>query len=107
VKQTARPAERPGSGGNVTVMLRGAYRDFAGVSRATVEAQTVREALDRVSELYPALRERIRDEHGQLREHMNVFANEEEISRLAGEATPLREGDVVHIIPAVSGGGFL
>jgi molybdopterin synthase sulfur carrier subunit len=86
-------------------MMRGAFRDFAGAGRATVEASSVGEALDRVSELYPALRERIRDEHGQLREHMNVFANEEEIRRLSGESTPLREGDVVHIIPAVSGGG--
>jgi MoaD family protein len=89
---------------NVTVMLRGAYREFAGVGRMTLEASTVGEALDRLATRYPSLRERLRDEHGRLREHLNVFANEEEIRRLSGESTPLHDGDVVHIIPAVSGG---
>ncbi|HYY53930.1 MAG TPA: ubiquitin-like small modifier protein 1 [Candidatus Dormibacteraeota bacterium] len=88
----------------VTVLLRGAYRDFAGRSRVPVEAATVGEALDRLAEACPAVRERLRDEHGRLREHLNVFANEEDIRRLDGERTALREGDVVHIIPAVSGG---
>ena len=49
-------------------------------------------------------RERLRDESGRLREHLNVFHNEEEIRRLQGEATPLRDGDTVHVMPAVSGG---
>ena len=88
----------------VTVLLRGAYRDFAGRSRVPVEASTVGEALDRAIEACPSLRERIRDEHGRLREHLNVFANEEEIGRLDGERTALGEGDVVYLIPAVSGG---
>ena len=86
------------------MLLRGAYRDFAGRSRVAVEAATVGEALDRLADECPSVRERLRDEHGRLREHLNVFANEEDIRRLDGERTPLREGDVVHIIPAISGG---
>ncbi len=90
----------------VTVLLYGAFRDLAGGQRrAVVEASTVREALDATIAAVPSLRERVRDEHGKLREHMNVFTNDEEIRRLGGEDTPLRDGDVVHIIPAVSGGG--
>ncbi|HKW78800.1 MAG TPA: ubiquitin-like small modifier protein 1 [Candidatus Limnocylindria bacterium] len=89
---------------HVTVMLRGAYRDFAGRSRVPVEAATVGDALERLAEACPTVRERLRDEHGRLREHVNIFANEEDIRRLDGESTRLTEGDVVHIIPAVSGG---
>lgn len=90
----------------VTVLLYGAFREFAGGrKRATVEAGTVGEALDRVVDACPGLRERLRDEHGRIREHTSVFANEEEIRRLEGEGTALRDGDMLHIIPAVSGGG--
>ncbi|OLC57176.1 MAG: hypothetical protein AUH85_04045 [Chloroflexi bacterium 13_1_40CM_4_68_4] len=88
----------------VTVLLRGAYRDFAGRSRMSVDAATVGEALERAIEACPALRERVRDEHGRLREHLNVFANDEDIRRLDGERTALNEGDIVHLIPAISGG---
>lgn len=89
----------------VTVRLHGAFSDFAGGARkASVEAGTVGEALDRLPELHPGLRERLRDERGRLREHLNVFHNEEEIRRLQGEATPVRDGDTVHVMPAVSGG---
>lgn len=90
---------------HVTVLLYGAFRDFAGGRRrASVEAESVAEALAHLVDEVPSLRERLRDEHGRLREHLNVFANDEEIGRLDGERTALREGDVVHVIPAVSGG---
>ena len=69
-----------------------------------IEAATVGEALDALPRSHPGLRERLRDERGRIREHLNVFHNEEEIRRLQGEATPLRDGDVVHVMPAVSGG---
>ncbi len=89
----------------VTVLLYGAFRDFAGGKRrASVDAASVADALERLVEECPSLRERIRDEHGRLREHLNVFANDEEIRRLGGERTALRDGDVVHVIPAISGG---
>jgi len=89
----------------VTVLLHGAFRDFAGgKGKAAVDAATVGEAIDRVIEAIPSLRERVRDEHGRLREHLNVFANDEAIQHLQGERTALGDGDVVHFIPAISGG---
>ncbi|HUG55956.1 MAG TPA: ubiquitin-like small modifier protein 1 [Candidatus Limnocylindrales bacterium] len=90
----------------VTVRLYGAYSDFAGGARsAQVEAGAVGEALDALTAAHPALRERLRDERGALREHLSVFANAEEIRFLEGERTALHDGDVVHVMPAVSGGG--
>lgn len=89
----------------VTLRLYGAYSDFAGGVRSLeVDAPTVRGALDRLIAAHPTLRERLRDEHGRLREHLSIHLNKDDIRFLEGEATAVRDGDVVHLIPAVSGG---
>ena len=89
----------------VSVRLHGVFANFAGGARsATVDADTVGAALDIVASRYPSLRERLRDEHGKLREHMHVFANGEQIEYRGGESTTLADGDTVHIVPAMSGG---
>ena len=89
----------------VTVKLHGAFSQFAGGARsATVEAGDIGSALAAVVDRYPSLAERIRDEHGKLRDHLNIFANAEEMRYLDGERTALRDGDTVDIVPAVSGG---
>ena len=89
----------------VTVRLYGAFADFAaGARSAAVEAGSVGAALDALTVVHPALRERLRDERGALREHLSVFANAEEIRFLDGERTELHDGDLVHVMPAVSGG---
>jgi sulfur-carrier protein len=54
--------------------------------------------------LHPALRDRILDEQGQVRQHINVFVGEESIRFAAGLATPVPDGAEILIVPAVSGG---
>lgn len=89
----------------VTVRLYGAYSDFAGgVRTVAVDGPTVRAALDDLVVRHPSLRERIRDEHGRLREHLNVYVNRDDVRSLDGDTTRVQDGDVVHLIPAVSGG---
>lgn len=89
----------------VTVRLHGAFSGMAGgARRVAIEARTVGEALDVLPDELPGLRERIRDENGRIRDHLKVFRNEDEISAGEGERTPLRDGDVVHLVPAMSGG---
>ena len=91
--------------GQVTVKLHGAFSEFAGGTRsATVDASDIAGALSGLVTRYPSLAERLRDEHGKMREHVNIFANDEEIRYLDGERSALREGDTVHLVPAVSGG---
>jgi molybdopterin converting factor small subunit len=89
----------------VKVLLHGAWRQFAGGEKeVALEAATLRHALDQLAERYPSLRERLRDEHGALRPHLALFVNDEDARLLGWEDAPLREGDVVHVIPALSGG---
>lgn len=89
----------------VTVRLHGAFRGFAGGARsAVVEASDVAGALAELVVLHPELAERLRDEHGRLRQHVQLFANAEDVRHGDGEATRLGEGDVLEVVPAVSGG---
>lgn len=89
----------------ITVRLHGAFRGFAGGARsAVVEASDVAGALAGLVSTHPALAERLRDEHGRLRQHVQLFANEEDVRHAEGERTPLRDGDILEVVPAVSGG---
>lgn len=90
---------------HVTVKLHGAFSEFAGGARsAAVDAIDVGSALAGLVDRHPSLAERLRDEHGRMREHVTIFANDEEIRYLDGERTALRDGDTIHVVPAVSGG---
>ena len=89
----------------VTIRLYGAYSDFAGGLRSVaVDGPTLRAALDDLVARHPSLGERLRDEHGNLREHLNVYVNQDDLRSLDGESTRVSDGDVIQLIPAVSGG---
>lgn len=89
----------------VKVLLHGAWRGFAGGAKeVTLQAATVREAMDALAAAHPPLRERLRDEHGRLRAHLALFVNDEDARLLGWEDAPLEDGDVIHVIPALSGG---
>ncbi len=96
------PTERRPS---VRMLLHGVYRGFAGGARdVTLDAGTIREALDGLVRAHPGLSERLRDEHGKLRPHLALFINQDDARLLGWEDAPLRDGDIVHVIPALSGG---
>lgn len=87
------------------MLLHGAFRSFAGGARdVTLDAATLREALDALVSAYPSLGERFWDERGRLRAHLALFINQDDARLLGWENAPLREGDIVHVIPALSGG---
>src|SRR2546425_11293829 len=89
----------------VRMLLQGVYREFAhGARDVTLDAATLGEALDGLVRAHPSLAERLRDERGRLRPHLALFVNEEDARLLGWEEAALREGDLVHLIPAVSGG---
>ena len=65
---------------------------------------TVGEALVALRKEAPAALDRIMDERGSVRRHVNVFVNGENIRFLDGLSTPARDGATIMIIAAVSGG---
>ena len=89
----------------VKVLLHGAWRSFAGGAKeVSLEATTLGECLDARAERHPSLKERLWDEHGKLRPHLALFVNDEDARLLGWEDAPIKDGDVVHVIPALSGG---
>ena len=75
-----------------------------GASRLTLSAPTVRASLLELERTYPALHHNICDETGAVRRHINVFVNESHMRELGGLDTALKQGDILTILPAVSGG---
>ena len=65
---------------------------------------TVGEALVALRGKAPAALDRIMDEQGTVRRHVNVFVNGENIRFLDGLSTPTRDGATIMVIAAVSGG---
>ena len=87
------------------VMLHGAYRELAGGLREiSVGGGSVRSVLAHVVRTCPQLAERLRDEHGRLREHLRLFVNGNDVEDLQGEDTLIGEADTVQLSPALSGG---
>jgi molybdopterin synthase sulfur carrier subunit len=85
----------------VTVILpRSLVALIPGTSRSTEIEASVAEAIDRLDELTPGLRNRLVDSGPRIRTHINVFVDGE----MAALDTPLPPNATVHVIPAVSGG---
>jgi molybdopterin synthase sulfur carrier subunit len=74
---------------------------FAGLPRqVTVEAGTVADAIDRLEERWPGLRDRLCEPGPSLRRHINVYVDRQR----ADLATPLDDASRVDVIAAISGG---
>ena len=70
----------------------------------SISAATVRTALEELERSETALYRNICDETGAVRRHLNVFINADNVRDREGIETMLTPGDVVTILPAVSGG---
>lgn len=74
---------------------------------ATVEingGENVRGTLDTLTAQYPTISERLFDGQGQVKAHLNIFVNNEDIRFLNGLETHVRDGDTVVLLPALAGG---
>ncbi len=91
----------PGIRVQVPAMLRVHCGDAAELALA---APSVRLALAEVERRHPALYRSVCDETGAVRRHVNLFVNTDNVRDGAGLDTPLAPGDVLTILPAVSGG---
>ena len=65
---------------------------------------TVAETLTKLWKEYPGLQDRIVDEQGAVRQHINIFVGDEAIRFVDGLSTKVPANAEVLIVPAVSGG---
>ena len=88
------------------VYLSGHLKQFAGGETEVSlpgSFSSVGQALGGLWSLHPALRERVLDEQGSIRTHVNVFIGDRSVKQSDGLATPV-DADELHIFNAVSGG---
>jgi molybdopterin converting factor small subunit len=68
--------------------------------RLDLDAATVKEAIDRLDERWPGLRDRLCEPGPVLRRHIHVYVDRER----AAMDTPIATGSRVDVIAAISGG---
>jgi len=91
---------------SVTVHLSGHLKPYAnGKVEVDVpgEFATVGDALDSLWKQHGALRDRVLNEQGEIRQHVNIFVGSEDARRRDGLNTALGSNEI-HIFNAVSGG---
>lgn len=92
---------------SVTVRIPSYLAGFAdGRNAITVDPQggDVRALLQALWRLHPPLKDRLVDEQGEIRQHINIFVGGDAIRLTGGQQTAVPDGSEVMIVPAVSGG---
>ena len=80
-------------------------RPYAGKSASVeVRATTVGEALNALIAKHGELKRHLYTDDGKLRTFVNVYLNDEDIRYLQKEATPVKDGDSLSIVPSIAGG---
>ena len=89
----------------IKIHVPGPLREYCdGASELVLPASSVRAALEELERRHPSLYRGVCDETGSVRRHVNLFVNTAHVRDREGLDTVLKPGDVVTILPAVSGG---
>ncbi len=77
-----------------------------GQSQVNIDAPggTLGEVLAVLWQKYPGLRDRVVTEQGDVRQHVNIFINDENMRDCGGFKATVKHGAAITIVPAVSGG---
>ena len=80
-------------------------RQYAG-KQATVDvkAESIADALSDLVAQHPDLRRHLYTDDGKLRAFVNVYLNDEDVRYLQKEATAVKDGDTISIVPSIAGG---
>lgn len=82
----------------------GAFVDGRSSIEITESCSSLRAVLAEVGLRSPGVLDRVMDENGETRVHVNLFVNSENSRFLQGLDTPVPDGSTVLILAAISGG---
>lgn len=103
--QPTPPATPPAQPVQIEVRVPGLLRSCTDNRRSvSIEATTVADAIHRLLEIYPLLRVHLFDEQGAQRQHILFFHNDQNVRDPGRLDAPLRPGDQLSVVQAVSGG---
>src|SRR2546428_13617809 len=84
-----------------------ALRQYAANHDAVeVEAESVEQALGDLVDRFSQLRRPLYADDGRLRNFVNVYVNEENIRYLETDGTPLKDGEIISIVPSITRGSL-
>ena len=87
------------------VLIPTPLRQYAGKQDSVeLSGATVGEVLTALTAQYQDLRAQLYNDAGKLRSFVNVYLNDEDIRYLEKDATPVKDGDIVSIVPSIAGG---
>jgi adenylyltransferase/sulfurtransferase len=89
----------------VTIKVPTPLRSFTGGnSEVAVEGATVGGLVHELVTIHPGLKRHLYAPDGRMRSFVTLYLNDEDVRYLQRDATPVKEGDVVSIVPAIAGG---
>jgi MoaD family protein len=92
----------------VKVVIPTPLRQFAGKKDSVdINARTVGEALVELTSQFGDLQKHLFNEEGKLRSFVNIYVNDEDIRFLQKDQTPVKESDVISIVPSIAGGSMI
>jgi adenylyltransferase/sulfurtransferase len=87
------------------VLIPTPLRQYAGKQDSVeLTGSTVGEVLAALTTQHPDLRKQLYNDEGKLRSFVNVYLNDEDIRYLEKDATPVKDADIVSIVPSIAGG---
>jgi len=90
---------------SVKVVLPNAFQKHTNnVREISSSAANLPELVTDIEGRFPALREHLRSQDGQIRRFINFYVNEEDIRFLGNDKYAFKEGDEVLVIPSIAGG---
>jgi molybdopterin converting factor small subunit len=90
----------------ITIQIPTALRSFTNrQDEVQVEGATAGAAIAALAERYPDIRQHLYQDDGSLRSFINVFLGDDNIKKLRGLDTPVENGAVLTLVPAIAGGG--
>lgn len=90
---------------SIKVRIPSPLRSFAdGADQLEFEGTTVDQIIAGFLDKAPGARPRLFKQPGQLNRFVNLYLNDEDIRHLDNLATPVKDGDVISIVPAIAGG---
>lgn len=81
-----------------------AGRDVLELDISSDRLMAAADVIEIVARDFPGLRDRVLDEQGQLRRHVNIFIDGENARSLGGLSAPVTADSDIWIHPALSGG---
>jgi sulfur-carrier protein len=89
----------------VTVRLPTIMRSHAGgQSEIKAQGSTIGEVVDDIVKQFPGTATHLRAPDGGVHKFVNLYLNDEDVRYLQKLDTPVKDDDVVSILPAVAGG---